>query len=262
MAYLLHSIIVFFDMILIHMFTHSTWLSVTGEVVTYIHVLLFHFTKESVWELLETVFLAVLSSMYMINSRREALQERDALTMDVDALRERGALLLRNIHQVHAAILEKHENSADMRQSVMVQMEREKSALEELEKGSLRSQHNDVVAEKEQNDSTHGTEVSSDVAEDTELTRELLKPGECSCPLKTFKKRLNVWLQPFHEQNDEEKGSEGDNDSSGSQTKKSCQRAKCYREMFFDYFLDGAAGVMYTSFLGLIIDAFFELWQR
>ena len=78
MAYLLHSIIVFFDMILIHMFTHSTWLSVTGEVVTYIHVLLFHFTKESVWELLETVFLAVLSSMYMINSRREALQAAQA----------------------------------------------------------------------------------------------------------------------------------------------------------------------------------------
>ena len=47
MAYLIHSIIVFFDMVLIHCFTHSLWLSVTGEIITYIFMLSFHFTKET-----------------------------------------------------------------------------------------------------------------------------------------------------------------------------------------------------------------------
>lgn len=32
-----------------------------------------------------------------------------------------------------------------------------------------------------------------------------------------------------------------------------CRRAKSCGENFFEYFLDGTAGVMYTSFLGLII---------
>mmetsp|Transcript_45161 Transcript_45161/g.109280 ORF Transcript_45161/g.109280 Transcript_45161/m.109280 type:complete len:349 (+) Transcript_45161:376-1422(+) len=246
MAYVIHSIIVFFDMILIHMFTKSLWLSVTGEVITYIHVILFTLTKESVWELLETVLLAVLSSIYMINDRKKVMQERDQKDLDLDSLRERGALLLRNIHQVHSAIQEHHESTGrPMRESVVVQMENEKNALAALEKGTMKDLGNgDLMKTKSDDiDSTQRTEIDSDIAaEDTELTRELLKPGECSCSVKQMKTRVNTWLKPFNE-------------------KMSCNEEKCeknreFREMFFEYFLDGAAGVMYTSFLGLVIDAF------
>jgi len=237
LAYVIHSIIVFFDMILIHMFTKSTWLSVTGEVITYIHVILFTVTKESVWELLETVLLAVLSSIYMINDRKKVMQERDQKDLDLDSLRERGALLLRNIHQVHSAIEEHHEATGKpMRESVVVQMQNEKNALAALEKGTMKNLKNDDV------ESTQGTETDSEMAEDSELIQQLLKPGEKSCSVKELKSRVNIWLKPFSE-------------------KMNCNQEKCenhkeYREMFFEYFLDGAAGVMYTSFLGLVIDAF------
>jgi len=95
-------------------------------------------------------------------------------------------------------------------------------------------------------DSTARTEIDSEIAEDTELTRELLKPGECNCQVKQFKSRLNNWLKPFNEKVacSEEKGE-----------KHSCCSHE-FRETFFEYFLHGAAGVMYTSFLGLVIDAF------
>ena len=109
LAYFIHSIIVFLDMILIHIFTNTWWLSLLGELVTIGSFLAFHFTKETVWELLETTLLAILSSFYMIASRKQVMEERDGLEDDIDSLRRRGAMLLRNISQVHAAIREKEE---------------------------------------------------------------------------------------------------------------------------------------------------------
>ena len=47
LAYLLHSIIVFLDMVLIHIFTHSRWLSICGELTTVAMFLAYHFTHET-----------------------------------------------------------------------------------------------------------------------------------------------------------------------------------------------------------------------
>lgn len=271
-AYFIHSIIVFFDMILIHMFTHSVFLSVTGEVLTYIHVLLFHFTKETVWELMETTLLAIITSIYMINQRKQALQERDHVTDDLDSLRERGALLLRNINQVHEAIIRQHQNnSGSMRESVMVQMQNEQSVMEQMNStlDMMRQQDGKsppIEAEKHQheNDDDGSTvhEESDDpelghdhhntaatMNEDTELTRALVKQGgfECSCPVKTFKSRFKAFVKPFQEH--PLRKHKHDNGEMHNPMKEA-------RDTFFEYFLDGAAGVMYTSFLGLIIDAF------
>lgn len=240
MAYVIHSIIVFFDMILIHIFTRSSWLSITGEMITYIHVLLFTLTGESVWELLETVMLAILSSIYMINSRKKVMIERDQKDLDLDSLRERGALLLRIIHQVHAAIEEHHQSTGKpMRQSVAFQIQKEKDALAELRNETLKD-----VEENDDNGSTSHSEIDSEVAvEDSELVSALLQPGECTCGVKQFKSRLDNFVKPFTQKvactEDEKK-----------------EKTREFRETFFEYFLDGAAGVMYTSFLGLVIDAF------
>ncbi|CAJ1961779.1 unnamed protein product [Cylindrotheca closterium] len=244
LAYVIHSIIVFFDMILIHMFTKSSWLSITGEVITYIHVILFTLTKESVWELLETVLLAVLSSIYMINDRKKVMQERDQKDMDLDSLRERGALLLRNIHQIHEAIEDHHEATGKpMRESIVVQMRNERNALAALQKGTLKEPSGDLKKEKSTDiESTQGTETDSDIVEDSELTRQLLQPGENTCSVKQFKSRINTFFKPFSEKI--------------ACTEEKCEKTNEFRETFFEYFLDGAAGVMYTSFLGLVIDAF------
>lgn len=57
-SYLIHSIIVFLDMVLIHFFTQSRWLSVLGELTTILFFLLYHYTHEAIMELLETTLIA------------------------------------------------------------------------------------------------------------------------------------------------------------------------------------------------------------
>ena len=65
-TYVIHSFIVFFDMVLIHVFTCSPWLSASGEVVTYLAVLAFYITKHRIFELMETVMIAALCSIHLI----------------------------------------------------------------------------------------------------------------------------------------------------------------------------------------------------
>jgi hypothetical protein len=94
LAYFIHSIVVFFDMVLIHLFTNSAWLSILGELVTIAMFLAFHFTKESVWELLETTLLAMLCSFHLISSRNKHMTRQAELQQDLKTLcRQTSALL-------------------------------------------------------------------------------------------------------------------------------------------------------------------------
>lgn len=95
LAYLIHSIIVFLDMILIHLFTNTWWLSLSGEIVTYASFLLFHFEKETIYELLETTLIAVLCSFQMIASRSEVKDTNAKLQGDLRQLRRQTALIMR-----------------------------------------------------------------------------------------------------------------------------------------------------------------------
>ena len=97
LAYLLHAIIVFFDMILIHICTHSKWLSASGEIVTYSMVIAYHFTHEVLFELLETTFIAMLVSFNMISERNHAFVEKDGLQGDFNALELRNNQLMRRM---------------------------------------------------------------------------------------------------------------------------------------------------------------------
>ena len=72
-TYVIHSFIVYFDMMLTHLFTCSPWLSASGEVVTYLAVLAFYITKHRIFELMETVAIAALCSIHLIRSRNKHL---------------------------------------------------------------------------------------------------------------------------------------------------------------------------------------------
>ena len=86
-TYVIHSFIVFFDMMLIHLFTCSPWLSASGEVVTYLAVLAFYITKHRIFELMETVAIAVLCSIHLIRSRNKHLDHEHALQEELTALK-------------------------------------------------------------------------------------------------------------------------------------------------------------------------------
>ena len=163
-TYVIHSFIVFFDMMLIHLFTSSPWLSVSGEVVTYLAVIAFYFTQHRIFELLETVCIAALCSVHLIRSRNKHLDHERELQEELTALK----------HSVRSA-----------------------RVLPDLEGGG-----------------PHDASTASKRAS----TASSITPPPPPYSLAPAKARRR------------------------------------WREDFYDHFLDGAAGVMYTSFLGLILD--------
>lgn len=112
LAYLIHSIIVFLDMVLIHLFTNSLWLSVSGEVVTVIFFLAFHFTKETIWELLETTLIAVLCSFHLIASRKKAKEKNEGLEENMNRLRFHTLEIIENPEEL-AFLRQEHEEGRD-----------------------------------------------------------------------------------------------------------------------------------------------------
>ena len=164
-TYVIHSFIVYFDMMLIHLFTCSPWLSASGEVVTYLAVLAFYITKHRIFELMETVAIAALCSIHLIRSRNKHLDHEHQLQEELTALK----------HSVRSA----------------------RVLPRDLEGGGP---HDASTASK------HASTESS------------IMPPAPPYSLAPAKARRR------------------------------------WREDFYDHFLDGAAGVMYTSFLGLILD--------
>ena len=139
-AYLIHSIIVFFDMILIHIFSNSRWLSVlAGEIKTYLLVLFFTLTKETVFELVETTAIAVLCSFHLIGARSQVMAERSALQKDLREYERRGSVLLQNLALVQQECID---------QSVLLR--------EDLEVGGGDDEESGSVVATEESDSTLG----------------------------------------------------------------------------------------------------------
>lgn len=199
-AYLIHSIVVFLDMVLIHIFTKTIWLSVSGEIVTILCFLSFHLTKETVYELLETTILAGLCSFHLIAARNKVKQERNELEHQVQDLRHRGSLVLRNLDHVKEELAKEHE------------------ALQQP-----KGYHEDELSNRTHDDPSEASTLLSLPNEGNELTQELLHAGQ-----------LQEWFAgPAAEYK---------------------QKVRWLGNTIFEYFLDGSAGVMYTSFLGLIID--------
>lgn len=182
-AYIIHSVVVFVDMILIHLFTNSRWLSVSGEITTIIFFLGFYFTKETVFELLETTIIAALCSFHLIFSRNKHMDREEELEVGFENLRQLNVTLLR---------------------------ERTDSKIDEADLGFIDEATLGDINEAELGD--------IDEAELGEIT-----------------------------------GGNNDFDSFNRQEESHHCAIGCGQH-FFEHFLDGSAGVMYTSFLGLIID--------
>lgn len=165
-AYLIHSIVIFVDMFLIHVFTNSMWLSISGEILTILCVLAFHTTKETVYELLETTLIAALCSFHMIMTRNKYQDRVTELQRSISQLKQGSLFLLQNLEIVEDETLHKWEEEAwNLNKSIAAGV------------SAASKPHDDDIA-------------------------------------------------PLH----------------------------VCGEHFFEHFLDGSAGVMYTSFIGLIIN--------
>jgi hypothetical protein len=175
-AYIIHSLVVFIDMVLIHLFTNSRWLSISGEITSIIFFLGFHFTKETVFELLETTMIAALCSFHLIFSRNKHMDREELLEVEFESLQKLNVLLL-----------SKQNGGGEI-------------------------------------DEANEAELGDRDIDEVEL-------GEIMGSSSVFADSLNPNRQ-----------------------EESNHCAVGCGQHFFEHFLDGSAGVMYTSFLGLIID--------
>ena len=78
--------IILFDMIIIHIFTHSWWLSFIGELIAVSGATAFHLTHAKLFELLETTLIAAIVSFHMIISRNEHWDREKELEKDLEDL--------------------------------------------------------------------------------------------------------------------------------------------------------------------------------
>lgn len=171
LTYLIHSIIILIDMILIHLFTYTPWLSISGEAITMASLLLFHLTHEKVFELLETTLIAAICSLHMIISRSKHWHREEQLEHEIEGL---------------------------------IGME-VRTCCPDIELGAESIENNERRTRVDHRKHVANLSYSMKVT----TSEEKLKVGG--------------YFQ-------------------------------LYGQHFFEHFLDGAAGVMYTSFVGLIID--------
>ena len=187
LPYLIHSVVVFFDMVLIHLFTNCDWLSVCGEIVTYMMVLSFTLTKETVFELLETTLIAMLCSFHLIKSRSKHMGREQELAHSMERMR----------WQSHRLLSQSYRTLQDI----------------------------GVDHQVEQSDHDKD-EDSMEVYRDEDLGIGVQR--------SSLAQSVGDWLSK--------------NDVAISE-----DQVRSFGQQFYEHFLDGSAGVMYTSFLGLIV---------
>lgn len=208
-AYLIHSIVIFFDMILIHIFTNCPWLSIGGEFVTYIHVLIFHFTRETLFELMETTLIAMLCSFHLIISRNKHYDHANQLVHNIEDLQMTSINLLQHMESLN-----------DVKCGGQINSSGELSIPENSKKRC--TSNRDI----EQQDSDHFS---------CEVIKESTSMEYDKNTASTNDDKQTYLLSHRY-------------------TQISCKKClKMCGEHFYEHFLDGSAGVMYTSFLGLII---------
>lgn len=210
-AYLIHSIVVFVDMLLIHLFTFSPWLSASGEIVTIISFLCFHSTNEKVFELLETTMIAALCSMHMINSRKKHMVQEHKLE---DSLRIWHQLSLRSNPSSF--------NDAQQREALLN---------DSNPRGEERSSRTGNVDDSPQ-------DGESNLIGQNDIESHSHVPTGAVASLH-HSQNLQVLLG-------QEDGYSEESNTPGVM--------RTIGANFFEHFLDGSAGVMYTSFVGLIVD--------
>lgn len=203
-AYIIHSFIVFFDLILIHIFTYTPWLSIAGESTAIVFATTYYFTNERIFELLETTLIAVFVSFHMIQSRDEHWGREEGLERDVIGL------------QLHIEqFLVQHDVSGQLRRYSSV---------------SMIDEHDDAKSDPAVE------EVDIEVGGQDEQKVQLDVLSSINSTINTDVRRQ------AHMQAKQENVEIG----------KESRRVWC--KIAYEHFLDGSAGVLYTSFFGLILD--------
>jgi len=209
-AYVLHSFIVLFDMILIHIFTYTPWLSIAGETTTIIAAITYFFTHQRIFELLETTFIAILVSIHMIQSRGEHWDREEGLEQDVIGL------------QLHIEQFLTNDVNGDIRRYSSL------SIVDEDCDDRSRSSH----AREDARDLEIGGEANK-------VNFDVLSSINSTINPSVYNKEA---LRQQEQQRKVAAAAE-----IGEKSKILCGH-------FFEHFLDGSAGVLYTSFFGLIVD--------
>lgn len=155
--------------------------------MTVISMLLYHYTKQKVWELLETTLLAMICSFHMISSRSEHWDREEELEGLI------GLEIIAN------------DRKSEKRVQRCATVDRKAFGSKKLDRKMDRRKHDGVDCRQE----------NASTATSVDTVGMLTGKGNT--------KKHNI--------------------------------IKCSQH-FFEHFLDGSAGVMYTSFLGLIIDEF------
>jgi hypothetical protein len=222
-TYLIHSIVIFFDMVLIHVFTNSVWLSIGGEIVTFIHFLAFHFTKETVFELMETTFIAMLCSFHLIISRNKHFDHANELVHNMENLQMTSMHLLQHmesLNDIECGLEIRRTSDRTIHSSDVVALEDIKTNCSTKDSKYIENQDSDhLLCKIKEKSIRQDHEESTSMASNHDVDET---------PKNLFGHQHNQkpWCKNY---------------------------LKMCGEHFYEHFLDGSAGVMYTSFLGLII---------
>lgn len=209
-AYVLHSFIVLFDMILIHIFTYTPWLSIAGETTAIIAAITYFFTHQRIFELLETTFIAVLVSIHMIQSRGEHWDREEGLEQDVIGL------------QLHIEQFLTNDVNGN---------------------GDIRRYSSLSIVDEDCDDK------SSHAIEDA---RDLEIGGEANKVNFDVLSSINSTINPSMYNKEALRQQEQQRQVAAAA--EIGEKSKICFQGFFEHFLDGSAGVLYTSFFGLIVD--------
>ena len=225
--------------------THSYHITFSkqGEVTAIIFALCFHLTNEKIFELLETTLIAALVSIHMIQSRDEHWDKEKDLEKDVIGLQlyiENYAT--NNNHNVDI-INVNDDVEANVKGSSGVITRRRHSSfsgtVDRRRRSSINNQVTDKNGEPRRQDSSL-VKLSNDDQSHNRRSSSVLNEANSST------EEIDVEIR-------------GDNDnistfSTSRTTVHGGERKQTCWDHFFHHFLDGSAGVLYTSFVGLIID--------
>lgn len=178
--------------------------------------LAYHYTHETLFELLETTSIAMLVSFNMIAARKDVIIERQGLEQEVEILETRNNQLMHRVAIRDIQDLQMSTQECQELKALAAQFEDEVYGYDDDDDDKIDHSNPNSV-----NTSRHGYKMLGVPPEERHLTsmERLKKWLNCPCHRKTVASDM----------------------------------AKEMGETFFEFFLDGSAGVMYTSFLGLII---------
>lgn len=231
--------------ILINTHSYHITFSKQGEVTAIIFALCFHLTNEKIFELLETTLIAALVSIHMIQSRDEHWDKEKDLEKDVIGLQlyiENYAT--NNNRDVEDIINVNDDVEANVKGSSAVITRRRHSSfsstVDRRRRSSINNQVTDKNGEPRRQDSSL-VKLSNDDQSHNRRSSSVLNEANSST-----------------EEIDVEIRGDNDNISTFSTSRTTVhggeRKQKTCWDHFFHHFLDGSAGVLYTSFVGLIID--------